>query len=350
MMWLGPRREEPLSSGRGVGRSALLWLRGRLFVVRLTGYALLVIGGGAGCGANAPEVRRGEVVEATAVESALAVACLTTEAARAAERARLTKAGRGLPLTVRSEDALAAMGEALSNLISAVDRGDCADGEPLLVHGADPHGVADGALDLRASAPGRRLLVHAPHVHFDVGTMRIAEEVAAQPGSRGLLFNTAHRFAAAGCDYAETRPRACPSDVVHGQRGFFDVADAVLSQRFPQDVTLAVHGFKKQAGDPDVIVSAAGTVAVLEGLAAALSAALPNHVVARYPDEVQRLGGTSGHQAQRRKHSGQAFFHLELSRALRRHLSGDAAARTRFALAVMAATMGGSAPSGGEGL
>lgn len=313
--------------------------RGRLFVMHVARYAFLVMGVCAGCGATSQDsLRRQTAGDNVTNERSLVVHCAAAgDVEFASRRAVLIAKGKKLPLRLYTEGALHAQATALSALLSREGAAECAGDTPILVHSSGEEGVADGALQLRSTAREPRLLVHAPHVHFDVDTMAIGAALLGESNVRGLLFNTAHRYSAAQCDYEEARPPACPSDVVHGLRGFFDVADAALAAAFPGDVTVAVHGFKKRSGEPDIIVSAAGTSAPIDALATALATAVPGYSVARFPDEVDRLGGTTGHQARRRRLEGRAFWHLELSRQLRKHLRDDPLALNAFARAVAGA-------------
>jgi len=60
---------------------------------------------------------------------------------------------------------------------------------------------------------------------------------------------------------------------------------------------VAIHGFAPRAGDPDVILSNANTVACWNGVADQLNVELPSHVTVQYPEDIHELGRTTGAQA-----------------------------------------------------
>ncbi len=176
------------------------------------------------------------------------------------------------------------------------------------------------------------LFVLVPHSFSDTGTLPIGEALFTGLHARALLVNTVHRYKGAGCtppgnDEDAPTPKACPSDMAHADDSYFHALHAGLATAFPSAVTLALHGFARRADDPDLIVSAAGTRADLAPLLRELVTLYGADRVRCFPNQIQRLGGTTSVQARLLRKMNAQMVHLEMSREVRDQLSKDPAQR-----------------------
>ena len=105
------------------------------------------------------------------------------------------------------------------------------------------------------------LILQAPHELFDTKTGAQTVYVFRQIGARAFFLNGAHRCndsAASPCSGTTT---ACGvnapfriSDQAHTVTGMFQAGTEAVLQKEPQTVAVQLHGFGKDAGDPDVIM------------------------------------------------------------------------------------------------
>ncbi len=199
-----------------------------------------------------------------------------------------------------------------------------------------------GVYVLKCGSPAR-LVVQVPHSFYDEGTLGIGLALAALPPVGALFVNTVHRYEGAppprkGDDESDGASRA---DLAHQPAAHFQrFTEALVS---PGVLFLQVHGFSSLGGLPEAqVVLSDGTekapphVVALQGrLATVLKG--KSHVLV-YPGDVRRLGATTNVQGKLVREKGARFVHVELSRALRDRLTGDAAARAEFAGALAGAS------------
>ncbi|EYF02842.1 hypothetical protein [Chondromyces apiculatus] len=182
-----------------------------------------------------------------------------------------------------------------------------------------------GAILLRLG-PARPVLVEAPHTFYDGGTLPIA--IAAFEGlrARALLINTVHRYASIGHKApADEEMGGSDSDVAHAPSSHFLGAHEALLEVEPQLLTVQLHGFKDaSAPGVDMVVSASRTKLKIGPVAEVLRTHLAPAVVRAFPDEIDRLGGTTNAQAAVSRRRGAPFLHVEMSRALRDRLEKEA--------------------------
>lgn len=195
-----------------------------------------------------------------------------------------------------------------------------ADGEPLAVL-RDATGDGRGLLIVRFGAHARPVLLQAPHSFHDIGTGQLAAEIMARSDLRALQVNTRHRNVAA----AESG-HPPPADVAHRTDSWFHALTLGILDGLEHPVLVQLHGFGRQTvRDPEVdVVASCGATdhpEVLSAFADTLASDLPGLGVARYPDDISLLGGTTNVQG--RALIGRAdavFLHLELSPEARKRV------------------------------
>lgn len=179
-------------------------------------------------------------------------------------------------------------------------------------------------------------VVEVPHSFHDIGSLDVGLGLFMRINARALLVNTAHRYRGARCvdSGAEDSNTGCASDMAHTTVSHFHAVHQALLASNAGLTVVAVHGFAPRAGDPDVILSHANTVACWNGVADQLNAELPSHVTMQYPEDIHELGGTKGAQATQMQKMGGRMMHIELSKRLRTTLASDSKAADGFARAV----------------
>ena len=181
----------------------------------------------------------------------------------------------------------------------------------------------------RALSP---VVVEVPHSFSDLKTFAIGLELYLRLSAKALLVSGTQRRT--GC--AE-EAQFCLSDVAHARTSAFHAVHRALIEGHPDRLVVAVHGFAERKGDPLVVLSASKSRLALSGLAARLAQVLSAYSlrpVATFPDEIDRLGGTTGTQAKHTASASARFMHLELSRDLREALVKSPALMSAFANAV----------------
>jgi hypothetical protein len=178
---------------------------------------------------------------------------------------------------------------------------------------------------------GPERVLQAPHAHFDVGTGELALQLLlAQPTRfRGLFTNTLHRYMQA--DGHKERRDFNPADVCHNDAHAFVAATAGAVAALGVVEVIQLHGYGEEqaaAVRPELwaIVSngdAERGVPRVTEVATALTQGF-DEPIARFPEDVAELGGTTNVIGRRvRAAPGASFLHLELSsdfrQALRRH-------------------------------
>ena len=192
--------------------------------------------------------------------------------------------------------------------------------------------ASDGVYLLRRN-PVRRVLVEVPHSFFDEHTLALGQALFSEIGALGLLVNTVHRYRGAGCP-AEPGRTPCLSDMAHRVDSVFHAVHKALSSA-QRPLVIAVHGFRPQKSDPDVIVSAAGTRLDVTCFAQRLRRLWPTRVVAINPADTRRLGGHTCAQARHLRATGGKMLHVELCAALRRRLGRSGRKRRALAAALV---------------
>jgi len=204
-----------------------------------------------------------------------------------------------------------------------------------------------GRLERPPGRPKVDYVLEAPHSHFDRHTGAIAlrllvERPPGVPAPRALLTNDAHRHRQ--LDGArEQQPRAAdnPADAAHRE----DHPLARTTARLLEDhavVLIQLHGYGREPGDPDVIVSA-GTEQPSDasrGLAARLSRALAGLEVRHFGVDAPRLGGETNVQGAAARGLERCFLHIEMTAETRDALVEDAQLRARMATALFGGSGG----------
>jgi hypothetical protein len=192
-----------------------------------------------------------------------------------------------------------------------------------------------GAYLLRSGAAAN-VVVEVPHSFHDIGSLDVGLGLFMRTNARALLVNTSHRFKGARCvdSGSDDADVGCASDMAHTTVSHFHAVHEGLLAADAGLMVVAVHGFAPRAGDPDVILSQANTVACWNGVADQLNVELPSHVTMQYPEDIHELGGTTGAQAKQMQKMGGRMMHIELSKRLRTTLASDSKAADGFARAV----------------
>jgi hypothetical protein len=191
----------------------------------------------------------------------------------------------------------------------------------------------DGIYFIRRG-PARPVLVEVPHSFFDLQTLPVGRALFDALEARALLVNTVHRYRGAGFEPETVPPEGSPADVAHAPDSAFHAVHEGLIDAVPEAVVLAVHGFAPEPGDPDVIISAAGTEGDARACRDALDAAFEPWSVGLYGADVERLGGKTGAQARHLRERRGRMIHIELSRPVRKHLASHSKGRRAFARAL----------------
>lgn len=184
-----------------------------------------------------------------------------------------------------------------------------------------------GSASASQAPPRTSLVVEVPHSFADRHTLPVGLAVFRSARARALLVNSVHRFRGAGCADGD---EACASDMARSTTSYFHAVHSALMQALPRTCVVAIHGFEEQAGEPDAIVSAAGTRAPVPRVLTALRGVAPHRRWALFPTEVARLGGTRGAQAQQVQAADGCMVHIELGAAFRAELMNDLALRKRL--------------------
>ena len=174
-----------------------------------------------------------------------------------------------------------------------------------------------------------RLLVQAPHTHFDEGTLPLACDLFQRMGAAALFIDTAHRYWAAQAN-ADSKH---PADVAHAQGSLFQAAtEGALHASDKPATVVQLHGFRPRATGATVVVSSGERKpgdALVRGVQAGLRAVVGGGVL-RFPEETTELGATTNVQGQLARRSGCRFLHVEIESQLRHDLLADADLRARF--------------------
>jgi hypothetical protein len=204
--------------------------------------------------------------------------------------------------------------------------------------------------DGKATGDGRAVVIQAPHSFFDEGTGEIAVDLFERSGATALMVNTVHRYQGVpGCGPGSRKAppsgTVAPADVAHAARSSFQAATQGFSRAASGAAFVQIHGFAHDAHsevpkDIDVIASKGETSgwrdARFDGLVARFRKRLgPDRRVAVFGRDAFSLGGLTNVQgAFVNAYSDDAFYHLELSRAIRTRLERSAALRADFAAAL----------------
>jgi hypothetical protein len=213
-----------------------------------------------------------------------------------------------------------------------------ADGETLAVLG-DASGDGRGLLIVRFGPDARPVVLQAPHSFFDIGTGQLAAEIMARSDVRVLQVNTRHRNTVP----AESG-QPPPTDLAHRTDSWFHALTLGILDGLERPLLVQLHGFGRQTiEDPavDAVASCGATdnTAVLNALAGALASGLPQLGVARYPDEISVLGGTSNVQGRALiGRTDAAFLHLELSPEARKQVLDSTEAQDALRAAIVEAS------------
>ncbi len=111
---------------------------------------------------------------------------------------------------------------------------------------------------LRAKG-ARPMIFEVPHPIYDAGTLRQGRYAYGAVSARALIASGTHRCANAGFTTCEGTTRVCSdrlepyreSDVAHSERSMFHAAHRVLSDVYPRDKIISLHGM----GDDGISLS-----------------------------------------------------------------------------------------------
>jgi hypothetical protein len=114
--------------------------------------------------------------------------------------------------------------------------------------------------------PGRcrMLSFHAPHAGGDTNTQPESVALFLELNALSLLVPGTHRCANTQPSLCDGTTTACGgstavpyriSDVGHYEQTFFEAAHEELVKKYPELISVSVHGFGRQSGDPDVMIS-----------------------------------------------------------------------------------------------
>lgn len=180
----------------------------------------------------------------------------------------------------------------------------------------------------------RPYIIEVPHSFADLDTLPLGLSLFRTLKATALIVNGTQRRV--GCSDGQ---EPCPADVAHAPSSYFHGAHLALTHAMPQLVPIAVHGFEVDSErDPLLILSAAGTNTETQRIADALTAVLrplADVPVKRFPEEIDRLGGTTCVQAQAQREASGRMLHLEFSRSLRESLRKDSALARQVGLALL---------------
>lgn len=193
-----------------------------------------------------------------------------------------------------------------------------------------------GAVALRVSAQVP-MVVEVPHSFFDEGTLPLGITIFEELAARALLVNTIHRGGPGSDEERIERARGgeSESDVAHQPQSFFHQAHLELGRIWPGAHFVQLHGFRdEKVPTAKIIISAAGTSAVIAPLAKALNDAFGVGTARLYPEEVDQLGGTQNAQAQANRDESRPFIHIEIAASLRTQMVRQKSLQERFARAV----------------
>jgi len=127
-------------------------------------------------------------------------------------------------------------------------------------------------------APERNLAIHAPHPVFDLDTHREGVDVFQQTGARVLLLAGTHRCANQAVSPCDGTSSVCGdgryhiSDMAHVVSAPFQATHAVFTARFPDMVSLSLHG--NGSADCETVFLSNGTDAAMQPALQALQEAL----------------------------------------------------------------------------
>jgi len=189
-----------------------------------------------------------------------------------------------------------------------------------------------GSLWLRfaSSSP---VLLQAPHAFADRGTGQLAAMFMEEGGFHSLQYNTRHRRAVEG----DGTP---PTDLAHVEESWFQGLTLGLLDGGEPALLVQLHGFSRETvadGAVDVVVSGGlpAVEEVVDAFILELADQAPEVGVARFPDDIDRLGALSNVQGGSIvSYPAAAFLHLELGPELREQLLDSPQLRGAFIRAI----------------
>ncbi|MDH3492606.1 MAG: subclass B3 metallo-beta-lactamase [Acidobacteriota bacterium] len=131
-----------------------------------------------------------------------------------------------------------------------------------------------------------RLIIEVPHAISDENTENEGIEAFLQTGAKAFLLAGTHRRAnetLSGCTQATENSRYAESDVAHNTQTMFHKTHEVLSDKYPETVTVQIHGMKSREVCPNVFMSS-GSKAVTTNSRKLLECLIRNEVDAAIYD------------------------------------------------------------------
>jgi len=254
---------------------------------------------------------RGEMMESKDVEDLLAAAARRDAPYRAPDGRDVVRAEElflGLFRGERDGEGWRRLGFVLEDI-----------GQGVAVREIEPQGR--GLYVVRGD--GGAVALEAPHHLSDRRTGTITARLLAEQPFAAAAFSTVPRKA---------------GDLAHEPDSYFNAFTRAFAGAFPGARVVQLHGFDGEARDVDAEMILSATLrpapAALEGYGRCLAAA--GIRVARFPDEVRVLGGTTNSNARAFYGAGgQLFLHIEMTSELRDHLARSREARGRFAACLL---------------
>ena len=100
--------------------------------------------------------------------------------------------------------------------------------------------------------PRREVILEAPHVPFEKGTVEEAAVLLRELGGRAAIISGAHRCASRAFTACDGRTEVCgtmqgyrDSDPGHNTDTLFHIAHVVTSERWPAAIVVSLHGMKE---------------------------------------------------------------------------------------------------------
>lgn len=207
----------------------------------------------------------------------------------------------------------------------------------------EPEGRGSGhaVLAIRLNDPGAgRVMFQAPHILHDQNTLAQSVRFFEELNARTLLSSGTHRCAGSepGCSgtssVCDRADGGYPeSDMAHSVQSFFHAAHNAVSQSYPQDLVVSVHGMARagvsvsngttRAVAADTPVARIVAALVQEGIAEVTAcnsgtlAPQVNYLCGGTNTQGRHLNGSADACFQNPSSASERFVHMEQERALR---------------------------------
>lgn len=102
------------------------------------------------------------------------------------------------------------------------------------------------------------LVVEAPHPISDANSEHIGIDTFLETGAKAYILSGGHRHTndkLSSCTQASERSRYAESDPAHNTETMFHVTHVFMFDRFPESVTIQIHGMRNRDSCPNVFLS-----------------------------------------------------------------------------------------------